>query len=555
MSGLRLFPTLLAGSLLLSCALVVGAFNPAPHTGGDNAGYIGLAYGLLAHGTYTDVFDPAGLPHTKYPPVFPGILAVLMALGARTWMWFKATAGVFTVAAVGLTFLWSERRLGPWGAFGVALLVAASSAVVYYSHWILSDPLFLALTMCSLWALDRSQEAREEPTDVRWLALGVLAAGLAYFTRSAGLPLVLALLAWLALRGRWRRLAVTAAVLGVPAVLWWLRGRRGGVASYAAEFWMVDPYQPALGTVGVLDLGPRALTNLSAYVLRHGPSGIVGAQGSWVAVLGVALTAAALVGWVHAVRTGRRGPAEIFFPLYAGLILLWPEVWAGDRFVLPLYPLLFLYAAWPLRHLARRTGSWSGLVVAAAMAVLLVPAARAWAGAATEASACAAVTREGGPFACYGPRVAGFAEAARWADGALPEGSAVMTRKPRHFFVLSGVPSRTFPFDDDPAVQLREADEVGARYVLLDQWDAQAGRFLAPAVTAQPGAFCHVRSFPAAQLLGVRPAAERERARPAPGAEVRLAPCPATYLRVGAGEVAYSSAISMRIPLLERLDP
>ena len=35
-----------------------------------------------------------------------------------------------------------------------------------------------------------------------WLAFAVLFAGLAYFTRSAGLPLVLAILAWLALDGR-----------------------------------------------------------------------------------------------------------------------------------------------------------------------------------------------------------------------------------------------------------------------------------------------------------------------------------------------------------------
>ena len=35
------------------------AFDPVPHSGGDNSGYVSLAYGLLADGAYVDVFDPA----------------------------------------------------------------------------------------------------------------------------------------------------------------------------------------------------------------------------------------------------------------------------------------------------------------------------------------------------------------------------------------------------------------------------------------------------------------------------------------------------------------
>ena len=38
----------LAVALQLSAA--AAAYNPAPHTGGDNAGYIALAYSLVEHG-------------------------------------------------------------------------------------------------------------------------------------------------------------------------------------------------------------------------------------------------------------------------------------------------------------------------------------------------------------------------------------------------------------------------------------------------------------------------------------------------------------------------
>lgn len=545
---------LLAGVMVVSAIVVALAFNPVPHTGGDNAGYVSLAYDLITNGAYTDVFDPEGQPHTKYPPVFPMILAALIWMGARTWVALKMTAAVATVAAVGLTFLWAERALGPVRGFAVALLLSVSAAVVYYSHWILSDPLFLALTMAALYALSR---ADEDDAGAGWLVAGVVAAGLAYFTRSAGLPLVVAVLAWLGFRRRWRALAASATPFAPLALAWWWRGRGVGVGSYASEFWMVDPYQPALGTIGVVGLIPRAFSNLSSYALDHGPAGVVGQEASGLAVIGVALTLAAIVGWGVRVRE-RLGPAELFFPLYAGLILLWPEVWGGDRFVLPLYPFVFYYGAVTLHEIT----SWlpsaaEGFAIAAVSLALLVPAARNLQVVSSESSACARLAEENGVWACYGPQVAHFVEAATWAGQALPAGSAVLSRKPRHFYLLSGVPSRTFPFEEDADAHLSLADRLGARYVLLDRWDGQATRFVGAAITAAPGAFCFVRGFgqPAsggAQMLGVRPPGERGGG--GSETEVRIGACPSDYIHDAASGASYAPSSSGRIPLLDRLN-
>jgi 4-amino-4-deoxy-L-arabinose transferase-like glycosyltransferase len=545
---------LLACAVLVNGVLVLGAFNPAPHSGGDNSTYVSLAYGLLTTGSYTEVFDPAGLPHTKYPPVFPMILAALMALGARTWVALKSTAVVSTLAAVAFTYLWAQRRVGPWPAFAVAALMGSSAAVVYYSHWILSDPTFLALTVGALWALERG--GAEGARRGAWLAGGVALAGLAYFTRSAGLPLVLAILAWLALERRWRSVALVGLALGIPALAWWLRAR-GAPATYAAEFWLIDPYQPTLGTIGALDLVPRAVANLVGYVTRHGPGGIVGAGGSGVPALGVALTALALYGWVRTARE-RIGAAELFLPLYAGLILVWPEVWSGDRFALPLYPLVFLYGSVALRDVSRYVPRFAASALAVvAMLLILIPAAGSWTRAASDARACAAVVRAQGPFACYGPGVAAFVEAAEWSASGLPAGASVMTRKPSHFYVLSGVPSRTFPFDPDPTAQLALADELGSAYVLIDEWDALARVNVGGAVVRRPGAFCFVRAFGqpgagGAQLIGILPAAERSDARPGVNEEARIALCPSGY-STAAAHGAYSSSGS--IPLLDGLAP
>jgi hypothetical protein len=148
-------------------------------------------------------------------------------------------------------------------------------------------------------------------------------------------------------------------------------------------------------------------------------------------------------------------------------------------------------------------------------------------------------------------------EAAAWSRTSLPDGAAVMTRKPSHFYVLSGVPSRTFPFDAAPEAQLEAADALGAEYILVDEWDALARTYVGGAVVRRPGAFCFVRAFGepgngGAQLIGVLPVAARSDGRPAENEQPRVALCP----NASSEASDYSSSSSSdRIPLLDGLDP
>jgi hypothetical protein len=542
---------LAGGVLVVQLMLAVAAFNPAPHTGGDNATYISLAHSLLENGTYTEVYDPAGLPHTKYPPVFPALLALWIAAGATTWTALKTTAVLFTAAATVLAFAWASERRGPLFGAGVAGLFAISSATVDASHWILSEPPFLAFTMLALWGFERAGRAEAGKRMMPMLAVAGAATIAAYFTRSAGLPLLLAAAGWLALSRRWRALALFGAGAGLPILLWWLRSRSVDRPSYLGEFWMVNPYEPALGQVGLAGLFERFGNNLIGYATRHVPGGIVGAQGTWVAVLGTLLLALAAWGWFLSARD-RAGVAEIFLPLYAGLILIWPEVWSGDRFALPLYPLLFFYAGDALLSTRPRVGA-GALVAAAVCAMMLVgPALAAWTRSISAARTCASATRAVGPFACWGGAVQEFVRMAMWSRTALPPGSAVLSRKPSIFYVMSGVPSRIFPFNPDTEVLFAEARATGARYVVIDQWDGQALRFVGEAVARRPGAFCSVGGFdPRAGaagtlILGMLLDAPAE--NQAPAQQISLVRCPPEMLGdIGSPIPDYSSSW---IPLL-----
>jgi len=85
----------------LSVALL--AFDPVPHTGGDNTAYLALARSLLEHGRYLELWQPGRPPHTQYPPGFPAILAVAWVVGIRGWMALKLMMVAFSATAVGST--------------------------------------------------------------------------------------------------------------------------------------------------------------------------------------------------------------------------------------------------------------------------------------------------------------------------------------------------------------------------------------------------------------------------------------------------------------------
>jgi hypothetical protein len=98
----------------------------------------------------------------------------------------------------------------------------------------------------------------------------------------------------------------------------------------------------------------------------------------------------ALAGWLRRVRAPRA--AELFLPLYIGLIFIWPDVWSGERFLLPALPLLLLYAGEALVRFSRwLTPRYSFAIPTTAAALLLAVAVPGLVEAAHTGRACTAL--------------------------------------------------------------------------------------------------------------------------------------------------------------------
>jgi hypothetical protein len=569
-------PALVAGALALLHLVLAGiTFNPTPHVGGDSGTYVALARSLLERHAYVDLWDPARPPHTQFPPVFPGIVALAIVLGIGSWVGLKLVVLAFSCAAVAVCYLWLRRITSPRLALATAAVLAVAPGVLDLSHWELSDVPFWCFTVLALWAFshfdaaERRTDARaagqprnahdaeapraaahterdrspggaadassgrrkgrkpdrarpgtssapaasaERPADsspahpTRWLVLAAAFTALADLTRSAGLPLVLAAGVWLVWRHGWRRAALYAAVAGPGIAAWWLRGRASG-GGYTGFLWYVDPYQPGHGTVTALDMMKRIGWNTARYTLQHVPTLLVEIDPGPVieGAIGVAVVALALAGWARRLR--RAGLEEIWMPLYAGVLLLWPVTWSAERLVLPILPLLMVYAAEAGRDALARAG-WRrrlpalGLTAAAVLA--MVPGIT---GEARVGTACTAAYADGETFPCLDPEFGDFMNLAAKLRGRLPAGTVVLSRKPTLFYAVSGYPSRVYPLTADPDSFFRAASAAHARYVVVDQIADLAPMYLQPVLLARRTEFCVIPDpyFPNAALARIDP--------------------------------------------------
>lgn len=505
-----------AAIVILHLVLAGLAFKPAPHAGGDNAVYLSVALSIL-EGGYRDIFLPGTPPHLVYPPGFPLITALGLALGLEPWVGLKLITVFFSATVVFLTWLYA-RREGSTLALVVALLVAISPGVIALSHWELSDVPFTAFIIAALivW--------RDASKSVRTAAIASLLTVAAYSIRSAGLPLIVAGLLWLGLGKHWKHLAVAAAIMLLPAVAWWLYS--GGQGGYFDQLFMWDAYV-AESRIGLLDLLPRIKENAIEYSVEHLPLLMGGPWVSWL-VTALPLLVLSIAEWIIRIDAKERSVLEFFVPLYAGMTLLWLPQFSGDRLILPLYPFLLLYAGLCLIRIGARLSRIARgvLLVAApvAFAVIAFPAVLATADRGIE---CTGLYRAGERYPCVSGGWRDFFVVSDLAATMLPRGSIVMSRKPAAFFAASGHRGKLVPFSREPSVLIDSARVVGARYVVVDYLDPVGPSYVVPAIMQRTRAFCvmHTLGPNRATLFGIVPNADRiPDERPDPGKADMQAP-------------------------------
>lgn len=463
------------------CALTAALcfFDERLSRWGDNAQFIVLAQSIASGQGLREINHPAKPAHHKYPCGFPLLLAPLAAVAPNALLPMKVLVlALFVACAVGCFALFS--RIGTLGwAFAVAMVFLCNRLALLMSHQVMSEIPYLAATVLCLLALERLRRANSGPRASIWLAATLAAAAVAMLLRSIGIALSAALFVGFLIERRWRRAAAVVAVAAATRCLdGALRAVDGG-SLYTAQFFAVNYYDPAQGTISLSDLVLRVGSNVWRYITHVIPATIVPAPRPAL----IAVAVVVIVGWIVCLR--RHRPLALYATAYGAALALWPSQWAVPRFVLPLLPFALWFGLQGLLLVGRlaaprlgQRGARVGRGVLVAVAVALCVPNLLWA-------------FDHDPFA--DKRWLRYYEALRWARRGLPPSAVVLCRKPYIGYLLSG--RRTVgvePIRDADRFFAR-LDALGVDHVVLDALPLPGTRrFLLPHLVAHPKRFVTV---------------------------------------------------------------
>jgi hypothetical protein len=357
-----------AGILLaVHAALAWSLRSPSLTTNNDHSTYVWLSR-ALRDGQYREIWRLGTPLHTQYPPVFPVFLALLSAAFGEHLDVLHAGTIAWSVLALLLLFD-VTRRL--WSS-GVALLVLALAALnpflIERSGEIMAEAPFMALMLLSLWAL------MHRPLTARWIALGGGAVIAGALTRSAGLPVVVAVGLFLLLERRIRAALAYAAVVAVTAgawVVWTLLAPVKIVGrSYVADAARGGAGGDPSASLPVL-LVRRVFHNVPGYLASGIPwrvsvpnfAGTRVDNVFWLVVVTLTLAAGGWCLW------RRWRAAAVALLCYAGMLAVWP--WLDGRFLEPIVPLLLLVMVLGAAFLGARVSRGAAFAVTLALGLVL----------------------------------------------------------------------------------------------------------------------------------------------------------------------------------------
>lgn len=163
------------------------------------------------------------IPLTQYPPLFPVTLAAFEMMhvdsldAARI---LNATLFAANIWLVGISIHKISRSTG-FSLLG-ALLTALSQVLLETHAWVLSEPLFIFLSLLAFYWLGIYFETGRQ----RWLLISALAGSLVLLTRYVGLallPVALIVIVWktgVPRRRKWIDIGLYSLIVLLPMILW-----------------------------------------------------------------------------------------------------------------------------------------------------------------------------------------------------------------------------------------------------------------------------------------------------------------------------------------------
>jgi len=420
--------------------------------GGDFSVYIAHARNIATgqpyrQSSYLPNADSIVHMPASYPPVFPLLLAPLYAWRGLDYFAFKLVVQVMLLLSMWVYYaIATLRGVAPWLAAAAVAAFGLSGLTLSIKDQVLSDPTYLFLAGVALACTVRIYGRRLDETRPILSGLAIAALFLlACACRSIGLSLPAAFVVYDLFRTRRIRLF---SVLTAGTFV-------AGFAIYSALLYDSRSYGNQFG-FNLHTYFENALTYARTPAALWGGSPRVV---RWV--LGIATLLLACAGWV---RRAVKDPSiiEVYVLTTLGPVILYSSG-ASDRYLLPLCPLLLLYA---VDALGVGRPRW---VTALGIAVLAF------------GSSLNVIATPRGPIE-EGVLKPGFVSLCEFINRDVQPGSVLVSWNPRVLALYTNRPSEWYPKTDNDAAFERYLTETHAAYIAVYPSQEDDRRWLLPHV-------------------------------------------------------------------------
>ena len=458
-------------------------FDPKIAQLGDNASYYMLGKALHQGEGYVNISKINKTPNNHYPPGYPAILSVGMIFSSK-FVPLKMLNGLFLLGSVLLLFF-LVRKLTESSllAFVICLAMLGNYHIQQYSSLLMSEIPFLFFSLLSIFFLIRAEEGDGTLRNPYfWLSL-VSASG-AYYIRSLGIAILAGVILYLVIHKKWRYVAAYAGGFIILALPWFIRSQQLGGGSYTRQLKLINPYRPELGNADFSEFVRRFFDNISRYISTEIPYSIFPHQmpdyqasadfSSWI--FGLLIIAVAIFG-LWQIKRYRWLLLGYLLGTF-GILMLWPDVWVGVRFMVPVIPFVLMAAFLGTYHLINRITTQAGKTLSPLW--LMVPV--------VFMSVPLATLHDQAKVPLH-PAWQNYYAMAEWLRENERPDVVVSCGKPSLFYLYSGTYTMRYAFEDEPEKLIRNLEEEKVNYVVLDQVYGNTIRYLLPAIKQYPERF------------------------------------------------------------------
>jgi len=459
---------------------------------GDNANYYMLGQALHQGEGYVSMNSIYKTPNNHFPPGYPVILSILYFF-SDSFASVKFLNALFLLGGLLLSLMLIREVSGDKIAWISIPFLLLNVHFLKYSTMMMTEMPFLFFSLLSFWFFLKGHKEQNRGSYL-FYAVAFIFFIISFYIRTLGIAILAAyglvlLFEW---KAKWKILAAYIIGFIICYAPWFIRGKNLGGNSYLKQLLMINPYRPELGEAGISNFVLRFFTNLGRYISREIPEVLFPYKDfnykeavsaiEWI----VGTMIIVIVVW-GIIKLGRHRKLIIgYMTATFAVLLIWPDVWVGIRFVLPTLPfiiLLFLNGLYSIfKTLQKKINipipTWISLV-------LILP----FIG---EISDLNAKSKSG-----YTSKWENYFKIAKAIKAEGNSNIVISCRKPTLFYLYSGTHTTGYKYTLDDQEFLADLELRRVDYVVLEQLGySSTFRYLYPAIQKNPERFENVSHLP-----------------------------------------------------------